>query len=480
MNQKQVGIDALQFAVPSLFLPIPVLAIERSIEPDKLVKGLGLKEMAVCDINQDAATLAADAAWKLIEENDIQPSEIGRLYLGTESAVDAAKPTATYIMGILEQKFEAKFGKRSLMHCDTVDMTFACVGGVDAFQNALDWIRLGENRKALVIASDVAKYDPNSAGEYTQGAGSVALWLTENPRVAEVSSEWGVAVESVSDFFKPRRTFLKADLLREAAKLLGKELSTSDAQALVNTAEDDFWGTPENYIDQFREAPVFDGPYSNTCYQSRVREALGMFMRNTDEHPLKDWSSLVFHLPYAFQGRRMWPEIAFDLWLAQGNLGELEEATGIQYTQEERSNFIKAWSKTAHYKDYAASYIADGEYASGRIGNMYTASIFMSLISTLDRAVQKGSDLAGQKIGAMSYGSGSKSKVFSLTILEGWKEVANKFQLDNVLNNRSAIDFATYEQLHQRALDTPITAEANSVLKHIETEGVKKGYRLYQ
>lgn len=479
MSHKNVGIDAIQFAVPSLYLPIPELAVHRNIEPTKLVKGLGLVEMAVCDINQDAATLAADAAWKLIVQYNIAPSEIGRLYLGTESAVDAAKPTATYVLGILESRFEAEYGKRSMMHCDTVDMTFACVGGVDAFHNSLDWVRNGNQRKALVIASDVAKYDPNSAGEYTQGAGAVAMWITENPSVAEVSEEIGVAVESVSDFFKPRRTFLKTDLLQQAAKLLGTELSETDAAELVASASDDFWGTPENYIDQFREAPVFDGPYSNTCYQDRVREALGMYSNLSGDAP-KNWDALIFHLPYAFQGRRMWPEIAFDLWVNDGKLAELEELTGMKYEPTERAAFVRAWSKTDAYKTYAKEYIANGEYASGRIGNMYTASIFMALISTLDRAAANGVELNGGKIGAMSYGSGSKSKVFALTVQNGWRDAVAKVDMENVLNARTAIDFNTYESLHQRVPTEPIQKTSTTVLTGIETEGVRKGYRTYQ
>lgn len=479
MNQKKVGIDALQFAVPSIYLPIPVLAEHRHIEADKLTKGLGLLEMAVCDVDQDAATLAADAAWKLIQENNIQPSEIGRIYIGTESAVDAAKPTATYVLGILEKRFESDFGSRSLKNCDVVDLTFACVGGVDAFHNSLDWVRGGNNRKAIVIASDVAKYDPNSAGEYTQGAGAVALWVTENPRLAVVNETWGVAVESVSDFFKPRRTFLKTDLLIEAAKLLGTTLSETDAQALVTSAKDEFWGTPESYIDQFREAPVFDGPYSNTCYQNRVREALKMYTNLSGQQPMKDWGGLIFHLPYAFQGRRMWPDIAFDLILESGEVQSLESAIDMKYSSDNRAEFVKVWSKSEHYKTYAAQFIAPGEYASGRIGNMYTASIFMALISTLDRANKQGQDLTGTTIGAMSYGSGSKSKVFSLEVENSWKEIMEKVDVDQVLDQRTAIDFNTYELLHQRALSTPVNVQDRSTLTAIDTEGVRKGYRIY-
>jgi hydroxymethylglutaryl-CoA synthase len=40
-----------------------------------------------------------------------------------------------------------------------VDLTFACIGAVDALQNSLDWVRMGEDRMAIVIGSDVAKYE---------------------------------------------------------------------------------------------------------------------------------------------------------------------------------------------------------------------------------------------------------------------------------------------------------------------------------
>jgi hydroxymethylglutaryl-CoA synthase len=39
----KVGIDAIQFDVPKLYLPIPKLAEKRNIEADKLTKGLGLQ-----------------------------------------------------------------------------------------------------------------------------------------------------------------------------------------------------------------------------------------------------------------------------------------------------------------------------------------------------------------------------------------------------------------------------------------------------
>ena len=194
---KKVGIEAVSFYVPNLYVEISELAEARAIPFAKLNKGLGLNRMALCDQNEDAASMAANALFNLIEENNIDPRQIGRIYLGTESALDAAKPTATYATGMVEEKLSEKYGPRCFKNCDVVDLTFACIGAVDALHNSLDWLRVGENRQAIVIASDLAKYELNSTGEYTQGAGAVALHLTENPKVLSFGATVGVGQESV-------------------------------------------------------------------------------------------------------------------------------------------------------------------------------------------------------------------------------------------------------------------------------------------
>ena len=47
--------------------------------------------MAIPDVHEDTATMGANAASRLIDRNDIDPNKIGRIYLGTESALDGAK-----------------------------------------------------------------------------------------------------------------------------------------------------------------------------------------------------------------------------------------------------------------------------------------------------------------------------------------------------------------------------------------------------
>ncbi len=142
-----VGIDDIALHFPRLYFAMQDFADFRGADYGKLSKGLGLEAMAIPDVHEDTATMGANAVSRLIDRNSLDPSSIGRIYLGTESALDGAKPTATYIMDMLEQRYSEKFGGNCFRNCDVVDMTFACIGAVDAMHNTLDWVARGGGRK---------------------------------------------------------------------------------------------------------------------------------------------------------------------------------------------------------------------------------------------------------------------------------------------------------------------------------------------
>lgn len=457
--KNNIGIDAIDFYVPPIGLKISDLAIARNIEPAKLEKGLGLKSMALMDVDEDAASMAANALYKLIANNNIDPKSVGRIYLGTESALDAAKPTATYAVGMVEEKLAKQYGLRCFKNCDVVDMTFACVGAVDALENCIDWIKSNSERKAIVIASDVAKYELASTGEYTQGAGAVAMLISSNPSIISFNETFGISMEHVGDFFKPRRLLRNKDLNGDI-----------DIQKITSTNK--------AVLELFYEEPVFDGQYSNECYAKRIKEGMEHFIEQKNTNLLTDWDKLVFHLPYAFQGRRMMLDIWIDWMKENGKLGDIENEVG-----KEDHNDIKTWkksvSKSSLYKTFIKEKIADGEVASGEIGNMYTASIFMSLISHLYVSCENNQELEGKRFGFISYGSGSKSKVFEGTIQNNWKSKTKHLSLFDSLSNRTFIDFETYEKLHNSQYDTPLNEKDDFSLKSISTEKNKEGFRYY-
>lgn len=434
------GIEAASIYVPHIYLPIKDLAIQRNIDPDKLEIGLGLKKMSVLDVHEDTATIAANALLKLITDFDINPTEIGRIYLGTESALDGAKPTATYAVQLVESVLAKQFGERPFRHTDVVDMTFACVGGVDAMHNSIDYVRVNPAKKAIVIAADYAKYGLESTGEYTQGAGAVAMLISNQPDLIAFDNNWGIGMESVFDFFKPHQ-------------------STSDT-AVLNAL-----GTTKSEIEIFSDEPVFEGQYSNECYKNRVREAYFNFK---DEAKIEgklyeSWRYIAFHLPYAFQGKRMFSDVF-----------------ALENDQDNSNDNLKVVSKSDEYKALIKEKVEPTQRASSEIGNMYTASVFTAFLSALQVSADSNEELNGKTVGFIAYGSGSKSKVFQGQIGEGWKNVMNKMDLFTYLNKREAISFEQYQDLHNKNLKTSINDSKGFALDRIETEIPDlKGARYY-
>ena len=150
MITMDVGIDDFAIHFPRLYFDMKDFAKFRGADFEKLNKGLGLNAMAIPDAHEDTATMGANAVARLIDRNGLSPSQIGRIYLGTESALDGAKPTATYIIDMLQQRYAKEFGPDSFRNCDVVDMTFACIGAVDALHNTLDWVARGGEREERI------------------------------------------------------------------------------------------------------------------------------------------------------------------------------------------------------------------------------------------------------------------------------------------------------------------------------------------
>ena len=438
----KIGIDALSFDIAKIHLPIQSLAKVRNIESEKLEKGLGLTHMTLPDAHQDTVVFGANAITKLIKDNRISLNEIARIYVGTESAIDSSKPISAFLIGLMEQQF----GENSLTHCDAVDFTFACIGGVDAMQNCMDFVRLHPSKKAIVVTTDIAKYDLNSTGEYTQGAGAVALLITANPRIIAFEDHWGISTKGVFDFFKPYRTISKQ-------------------QITGNNNNDSWFDNLESEIEIHKHQPVFDGQYSNQCYMDRTREAYFSFkkQKNTTETIYNSWRSIVMHLPYAFQGRRMLTEIyALDTTNAI--------ITGNE-TPQEYQNKLKEVSKTADYQNFVTKKLQPAELASSLIGNLYTGSIFMGLLSTLAHYYKANEPIENEKFGFMAYGSGSKSKVFEGTIQREWRKALANISLFETLNNSFEIDFESYEKLHKKEQNQSVLPPKNEwILDRIETE----------
>ena len=145
-----------------------------------------------------------------------------------------------------------------------------------------------------------------------------------------------------------------------------------------------------------------------------------------------------------------------------------------------KNGYRRLISKTEEYQKFTTDKFEKTQRASGLVGNQYTASIFLALMSTLEIDSNEGSDLNGKKIGFCAYGSGAKSKVFQGIVQKDWAAVAKKFNLFNRLGDRIAIDAKTYEALHRgNQLASVVRPSGEFVLKSVGGSDVLEGHRKY-
>ena len=272
------------------------------------------------------------------------------------------------------------------------------------------------------------------------------MLVTSNPRIIAFDENWATSTKGVFDFFKPYRT-------------ISKEAITK------NENNDPWFDKLEAEIEVQQDQPVFDGQYSNQCYMDRTRNAYFSFkkLKNTTETLYNTWNSIIMHLPYSFQGRRMLSEI-YALDSADKIISENIEPADYQ-------NKIKEVGKSDDYKKFVTGKLQPAELASSLIGNLYTGSIFMGLLSTLAHYYDTKQEVAGTKFGFLAYGSGSKSKVFEGTIQPEWQSALAKVKLFENLEESVEIGFETYESLHKKQQKQSVRTPKNEwVLDRIEKE----------
>ncbi|MBZ5797171.1 hydroxymethylglutaryl-CoA synthase, partial [Burkholderia contaminans] len=99
--------------------------------------------------------------------------------VATESGIDQSKAAAVFVHGLLGiQPFARSF-----------EIKEACYGATAALHYAKLHVENSPESKVLVIASDIAKYGIETPGEPTQGAGSVAMLITQNPRMMAFNND---------------------------------------------------------------------------------------------------------------------------------------------------------------------------------------------------------------------------------------------------------------------------------------------------
>ena len=283
------------------------------------------------------------------------------------------------------------------------DTQHACYGGTAGLMAATEWIAsgAGAGRVAVVVCSDIARYGLNTAGEPTQGAGAVALLVSEQPDLLALDVGLnGSCSMDVYDFWRP----------------VGR-----------------------------REALV-DGHYSIQCYLDALAGAYRGWRERALAHEVVRWgpslpgeqlARILYHVPFCKMARKAHTQL---------RLSDLEDQPNAPALTAE-ARVERAMSSASF-----AAQVASSLTLNARVGNVYTASLYLALAGLLHG---EGAALAGQRVGLMSYGSGCAAEFFSGVV--GTEAAARmaRADLESVMAKRERVPVAEYERIMNLPYDAP-------------------------
>lgn len=219
---------------------------------------------------------------------------------------------------------------------------------------------------------------------------------------------------------------IAADIAKYGLATGGEPTQGCGAVAMLITKEPDLLAFnndsvfySEDVYDFWRPAghdyPLVDGHMSNQIYIdsfTRIWEQ----NKKVNQTDSTDYAAITFHLPYTKMGRKALRAI----------FPEMPES------EQQRLE--------ARY-DEAVVY-------SRRVGNLYTGSLYLGLISLLDN----GNLGAGDRIGLFSYGSGAVSEFFSMTLMNGFKSHLTSEKNQALLSERKQLSIDEYEKMFNEKL----------------------------
>lgn len=333
----QIGIIGYGAYVPQYRISVEEIAAFWRHDVAKIKGSLLVSEKAVAGPDEDAATIAIQAAKKAILQSQIDPRGIGALFVGSESHPYAVKPTGTVVASAL--------GLQQQVMC--ADLEFACKAGTAALQIGYSMVKAGMVETALSIAADTAQASPGDILEYTAAAGGAAFLVGT-----------------------------------------GDCIATIDKTLSITTDTPDFWRRNN------QKYPTHTGRFTGApSYFTHIMKATNAIMDEAGMKP-SDFAYVVFHQP---NGK--FPQMA---------------AKKLGFTKEQ----------------------CEPGLVAPHIGNAYSANSLLGLVAVLDQAKN------GDKILVTSYGSGSGSDAFILTVT-GTNEslLSNEFNL-----HKKNISYAEYKK----------------------------------
>jgi hydroxymethylglutaryl-CoA synthase len=441
-----VGIEALYVYSPGFYVDNAELALARGKDPKHFTEGVGIKTFAVMPPNEDQASMAATAAYRLMQTYGISPSDIFRVDTPTESGLDGSRALVSDIVGMLEDAY----GKGTLSHVLGYEQKFACVSGIERLLDTGAWFGAGWNPRkyALILATDVAKYNLNSGEEPTQGAAAAAMLVGNDAKVLEiVPGELGSALRNEKrDFKKPGgRTVAMVDGARSYA----------------------------SYLSEMKEAWL--------NFVASINR-LGLIKLKAGECTLDYIDRAIYHNPHKKMVISAYASLLIHEWRDLPRWKKVEEQIGPEpsragmddleyYMSDAYKDFRRKFMKSESFMGNFEKHVGSSIIAPELVGNSYSVSVFVGLDSLLENDSE---DLSGKNVVLCGYGSGSHAVIQGSRIPEGYRDVTKKLDLMQRLNSRRKVSIAEYEKIHEGKIKPEEWVEGSGTRFLLKSVGEKE------
>lgn len=170
------GIVSYGVYIPKSRIKISDIATAGKKDANEVSAGLQVEEKAIASLDEDAATMAAEAGLRALAIGKLDSQKIGAVLVGSESHPYAVKPTATIVgemIGVSNNYMAA-------------DLEFACKAGTAAMQFIWALVASKKINYGLAIGSDVAQASPGDILEYTASSAAAAYILGKKNVIAEI------------------------------------------------------------------------------------------------------------------------------------------------------------------------------------------------------------------------------------------------------------------------------------------------------
>ena len=155
-------------------------------------KGLMINQKSVPSPDEDTVTISTEAARYMLDRvPDVDPADIGAVYIGSESHPYAVKPSSTIVAEAIG----------ATPNMTAADLEFACKAGTAGIQAGLGLVKAGMVKYAVAIGADTSQGAPGDALEYSAAAGGAAYLLGTEKVIAEVNKTLSFTTDT-PDFWR--------------------------------------------------------------------------------------------------------------------------------------------------------------------------------------------------------------------------------------------------------------------------------------